>query len=127
MACIFCEIFEMESREIIWEDEFSFAIRDAYPISPGHTLILPKRHVESFWDCSQEEQTSLLTGAEWVKQDLEIAFGQVDGWNLGVNVGEAAGQTVFHVHLHVVPRYAGDVEDATGGVRGNMPGEANYR
>mgnify|MGYP002180561007 CR=1 FL=1 len=126
MNCAFCEILEMGTREVLWEDELAFAIRDAFPISPGHSLVLPKRHVASFWDCTPDEQTSLLAGAGWLRDDLEVSFPSVDGWNLGVNVGEAAGQTVFHVHLHVVPRFVGDVDDPTGGVRGTMPGEADY-
>tara|TARA_B100001750_G_C15504282_1_gene599316 strand:+ start:2106 stop:2498 length:393 start_codon:yes stop_codon:yes gene_type:complete len=126
IMCPFCDILNNGSREIIWEDNLSFAIRDAYPISPGHTLVIPKRHVASFWDCSHEERVSLMSGAEWLKDDLEISFSSVDGWNLGINIGEAAGQSVFHVHLHLVPRFEGDVEDPTGGVRGSMPGEANY-
>ena len=124
--CPFCDILLNNSREILWEDNLSFAIRDAFPISPGHALIIPKRHVASFWDCTQEEKVSLISGADWIKEDLQISFPSVDGWNLGVNVGAAAGQSVFHVHLHVVPRFEGDVEDPTGGVRGSMPGEANY-
>ena len=124
--CPFCDILLNNSREILWEDNLSFAIRDAFPISPGHALIIPKRHVASFWDCTQEEKVSLISGADWIKEDLQISFSSVDGWNLGVNVGEAAGQSVFHVLLHVVPRFEGDIEDPTGGVRGSMPGEANY-
>jgi len=126
ISCPFCDILKHGSREILWQDELSFAIRDAFPISPGHTLVIPKRHIASFWDCTPEEKASLMTGADWLKEDLEISFSSIDGWNLGVNVGGAAGQTVYHVHLHVVPRFDGDVEDPTGGVRGSMPGEANY-
>jgi diadenosine tetraphosphate (Ap4A) HIT family hydrolase len=127
MSCLFCEILETGSREVIWENDLAFAIRDAFPLSPGHSLVLPKRHVASFWDCTPDEQASLLEGAGWLKEDLDVTFEGVDGWNIGVNVGEAGGQSVFHVHLHVVPRFFGDVEDPTGGVRGAMPGEANYR
>ncbi len=126
ISCPFCDILEHGSREILWQDELSFAIRDAFPISPGHALVIPKRHIASFWDCTPEEKASLMAGADWLKEDLEISFSSIDGWNLGVNVGGAAGQTVYHVHLHVVPRFEGDVEDPTGGVRGTMPGEANY-
>ncbi|MBS71879.1 MAG: diadenosine tetraphosphate hydrolase [Thermoplasmata archaeon] len=125
-SCPFCEILEQGSREILWQDGFAFAIRDAYPISPGHSLVITKRHVGSFWDCTSEEKASLMAGAEWLKEDLDGGFSSVGGWNLGINVGESAGQTVYHVHLHVIPRFEGDVEDPTGGVRGSMPGEANY-
>jgi len=126
ISCPFCDILEYGSREILWQDKQSFAIRDAFPISPGHSLVIPKRHIASFWDCTPEEKASLMAGADWLKEDLEISFSSIDGWNLGVNVGRAAGQTVYHVHLHVMPRFEGDVEDPTGGVRGSMPGEANY-
>ena len=113
-------------REIFWEDEHAFAIRDKYPISPGHALIIPRRHIGSFWECTPEEWASLFTGSQWVKDDLDITFSRIDGWNIGVNVGEAAGQTVFHVHMHVVPRFIGDVENPIGGVRHVVPDKADY-
>ena len=126
MSCPFCEIIEDETREIIWEDEHAFAIRDKFPISPGHTLIIPRRHIGTLWECTPEEGASLFSGSQWVKDDLEITFSRIDGWNIGVNVGEAAGQTVFHVHMHVVPRFIGDVDNPIGGVRHVVPDKADY-
>jgi diadenosine tetraphosphate (Ap4A) HIT family hydrolase len=122
-VCPFCAI--EDSREIIAESELSLAFYDGYPVSPGHALIIPKRHVSSFFDLSEEERLDMLKLADQVKKILDNKF-HPDGYNIGVNVGESAGQSVFHVHMHIIPRYTGDVENPKGGVRGVIPSKQSY-
>ena len=121
--CPFCRV-ESE-REIIASSALSFAFFDGFPVSPGHALIIPKRHVASFFDLSKEEQQDLLNLADWVKRIVEERY-HPDGYNIGINVGEAAGQSIFHVHMHLIPRYKGDVPNPRGGVRGVIPAKQNY-
>ena len=121
--CPFCRV-ETE-REIIASSALSLAFFDGFPVSPGHTLIIPKRHVASFFDLTKEEQLDLLNLADKVKIIVEEKY-HPDGFNIGINVGEAAGQSIFHVHLHLIPRYYGDVSNPRGGVRGVIPTKQNY-
>ena len=121
--CPFCKV-ESE-REIIASSPLSVAFFDGFPVSPGHALIIPKRHVASFFDLSIKEQQDLLNLADRVKQIVEERY-HPDGYNIGVNVGEAAGQSIFHVHIHLIPRYQGDVPNPRGGVRGVIPDKQNY-
>ncbi|MGM0819270.1 MAG: DEAD/DEAH box helicase family protein, partial [Actinomycetota bacterium] len=107
-------------------NELAFAIPDGYPVSEGHALVVPRRLVSSWWEASEEERHALLALAEEVKELLEARHAP-DGWNLGVNVGRAAGQTVEHLHLHVIPRYDGDVADPRGGVRHAVAGKGNWQ
>jgi len=106
-------------------NELAVAIRDAFPVSPGHTLILPQRHVASFFDVTGEERKAILALLQGAKLGLDAAF-QPNGYNVGINDGAAAGQTVPHVHLHLIPRYIGDSEDPRGGVRWMFPHKAKY-
>lgn len=121
--CPFCRVkFE---REIIASSAHSLAFFDGFPVSPGHTLIIPRRHVASFFDLSQEERQDMFTLADDVKHILDERF-HPDGYNIGVNIGEAAGQSIFHVHLHLIPRYVDDVPNPRGGVRGVIPSKQSY-
>ena len=121
--CPFCRV--EDEREIISSSAFSLAFYDGFPVSPGHALIIPKRHVASFFDLTQEEQLDLLKLADEVKRIVDDKY-HPDGYNVGINVGEAAGQSVFHVHMHLIPRYLGDVSNPRGGVRGVIPTKQNY-
>ena len=121
--CPFCKA-ESE-RDIIVSSSLSVAFFDGFPVSPGHALIIPKRHVASFFDLSKEEQQDLLNLADRVKRIVEERY-HPDGYNIGINVGEAAGQSIFHVHMHLIPRYKGDVPNPRGGVRGVIPAKQNY-
>lgn len=121
--CPFCKA-ESE-RELIASSSLSVAFYDGFPVSPGHALIIPKRHVASFFDLSKEEQQDLLNLADMVKRIVEERY-HPDGYNIGINVGEAAGQSIFHVHMHLIPRYQGDVPNPRGGVRGVIPSKQNY-
>lgn len=120
MGCVFCDI---ESKRIVNMD--MFVLRDIYPVSPGHTLIIPERHVETYFDMTWEEKIRLWETVEIVKRELEDEFG-TRAFNIGFNVGETAGQTVMHCHVHVIPRFEGDMEDPRGGVRGVIPSKQKY-
>jgi diadenosine tetraphosphate (Ap4A) HIT family hydrolase len=100
-------------------------IRDRFPVSPGHSLIIPKRHVASLFELTAEEFNALHELLHLTHSQLDAQY-QPDGYNIGVNVGEAAGQTVFHLHVHVIPRYVGDCADPRGGVRWVMAEKAVY-
>ena len=121
--CPFCKV-ESE-REIIASTSLSIAFFDGFPVSPGHALIIPRRHVASFFDLTMDEQQDMLKLAGCVKSIIDEKY-HPDGYNVGVNVGEAAGQSIFHVHMHLIPRYKGDVSNPRGGVRGVIPSKQNY-
>ncbi|EPX57210.1 Helicase-related protein [Cystobacter fuscus DSM 2262] len=104
----------------------SFAIRDKYPVSPGHTLVIPRRLVASWFEATPEEQRALFELVDVVKRGLDGTDPKPDGYNLGINVGGAAGQTVPHLHVHVIPRHQGDMADPRGGVRHVIPSKGNY-
>lgn len=103
----------------------AFAIRDGFPVTPGHTLVVPRRLVATWWESTEQERTDLLALVEVVRHQLDAEFSP-DGYNVGFNAGAAAGQTVDHLHLHVIPRYAGDVPDPRGGIRHVIPSKGNY-
>ncbi len=120
--CPFCTI---STADIVWASEHVFAIRDRYPVTEGHTLVIPRRHVLTYFDATAEEQADLWRAVEAVKSELDLEFAP-DGYNVGFNVGAAAGQTVMHLHVHVIPRREGDMVDPRGGVRGVIPGKQKY-
>ena len=104
----------------------AFAIRDAYPVTPGHTLVVPRREVATWFDATRAEQVAMLELVDEVKRVLDRGTPRPDGYNVGFNAGEAAGQTVMHLHVHVIPRFRGDVDDPRGGVRHVIPGKGCY-
>ena len=114
-----------DSTSYVAENDSCFAIRDGFPVAPGHTLIVPRRHVASFFDLTAIEKQDMASLLDVVKLDIEQDHGP-DGYNIGINDGEFAGQTVMHVHLHVIPRRAGDVTDPRGGIRWVLPAKAPY-
>lgn len=119
MACPFCDIPEAE-RVIETDDVIGFF--DRYPASPGHLLLVPRRHVATWFDADQREKAALVRAIDDAVQLIEsMAERQPDGYNVGFNAGEAAGQTVMHLHIHVIPRFRGDVDDPRGGIRGAIP------
>ena len=120
--CTFCSI---PPDRILEADELAFVISDGFPISAGHTLIIPKRHVGSWFECTAPEQQSLMELMARARDRL-ISSHAPDGFNIGINDGAAAGQTVPHLHVHLIPRYAGDCEDPRGGIRWIMPDKADY-
>ena len=121
--CPFC--YPDAERELLTESAQAYAIHDKYPVSDGHTLVIPKRHVESYFDLHPAEQTACWMLVQRVQMLLTERF-QPDGFNVGINTGEAAGQTVPHAHIHIILRYDGDVDHPAGGVRGVIPDKADY-
>ena len=100
-------------------------VLDGYPVSRGHTLIIPKRHVGSFFELEKEEREDILLMLDKAKTSLDSGYAP-DGYNIGINDGPAAGQTVPHLHIHLIPRYEGDRDDPRGGVRWIFPEKADY-
>ena len=120
-ACIFCR----PEREILAESGHALAFFDSFPVSRGHALIVPKRHVVTIFDLSDAEYADCFRLVLPLKEVLLARFAP-DGYNVGVNCGAAAGQSVWHAHIHVIPRYRGDVPNPRGGVRGVIPYKASY-
>ncbi|MCK4492501.1 MAG: HIT family protein [Methylococcales bacterium] len=120
--CPFCHL---PSERILNTTQHSLIIRDGYPIAKGHSLIIPKRHIASLFEANEVEQLDLLKTLTWAKKQLDLEFNP-DGYNIGINEGEMGGQTVMHLHIHLIPRYQGDKEDPRGGVRWIFPDKADY-
>lgn len=122
MTCPFCTL---QPERIVEENDHAIWIYDGFPVSPGHSLIIPRRHVGSFFEVSTEERIAMLALLDNAKMTVEEKY-QPNAFNIGINDGPAAGQTVPHLHLHLIPRYEGDVSDARGGVRWVIPEKADY-
>lgn len=120
--CPFCTL---PPDRILREREAAVAIRDGFPVSPGHTLIIPRRHVGSFFEITDAERADLMSLLAVAREDLDREF-RPAGYNIGINDGAAAGQTVQHLHIHLIPRYEGDRDDPRGGVRWVLPDKAAY-
>ena len=122
ISCPFCTLLP---ERIIHRTEHLSAIRDAFPVSPGHTLLIPRRHVVSLFGLTIVEWVELGQLLTEIRAALAAEF-QPDGFNVGVNDGAAAGQTIRHLHVHLIPRYRGDQPDPRGGVRWILPEKARY-
>jgi diadenosine tetraphosphate (Ap4A) HIT family hydrolase len=122
MPCPFCSL---PPDRIVLSSANAIALRDAYPISPGHTLIVPRRHIGSFFEATTQERAELLALLDEAKRELDAQFTPA-AFNIGINDGPAAGQTVPHLHIHLIPRYVGDRTDPRGGVRWIIPDKADY-
>jgi len=120
-SCPFC----LPVCTLLVENDLAFAMHDNFPVSPGHTLIIPRRHLSSYFDTTDYERNALWRAVDDVKRIIDDRF-HPDAYNIGINCGEAAGQTVNHLHIHVIPRYAGDMPDPRGGVRHVISGRGNY-
>ena len=120
--CPFCALPE---DRIVDQNDLAVVIRDGFPVSPGHTLVIPKRHVGSFFELDQDEVLSMLALLKTAKVVIHEEL-KPDSYNIGINDGPQAGQTVPHVHMHLIPRYRGDVSDPRGGVRWLIPTKADY-
>jgi len=121
-ACPFCTL---PPERILLISAHGVIIRDGFPISPGHTLVIPRRHVDSFFTLTAEERVDLLGLLDQAKAGIEKEF-KPETYNIGINDGPAAGQTVPHLHIHLIPRYTGDIPDPRGGVRWIIPDKADY-
>ena len=118
--CIFCG-----DPSMVIENDLAFAHYDSYPVSPGHCLIIPRRHVAEYFEATTEEKAAIWALVDEMKTILDEEH-KPDGYNVGVNIGKAAGQSVPHIHIHMIPRYKGDMEDPRGGVRGVIPHKQKY-
>jgi len=124
--CPFCSILDSDvNNRVIAQNDLAFVIRDGYPINEGHTLIIPKRHTGSFFEITDEERNALLSLLDSAKSILDKEL-KPNSYNIGINDGEAAGQTVPHLHMHLIPRYEGDTDDPRGGIRWIIPEKAKY-
>jgi len=103
----------------------AFVRYDRFPVSPGHVLVIPNRHVASFFDLTKAEKKEIFNLVNKARHLIQEEF-RPDGYNIGINIGESAGQTVWHVHVHLIPRYTGDVQNPRGGVRGVIPTKQSY-
>jgi ATP adenylyltransferase len=121
--CVFCDI---DSKRIVQQTDLLVAIRDLFPVTALHTLIIPKRHVASYFELTNEELDQVHNLLKAQRQKILSADAAVSGFNIGINDGDDAGQTIFHCHIHLIPRRKGDVEDARGGVRGIIPEKQVY-
>ncbi|MBK7663751.1 MAG: HIT family protein [Sterolibacteriaceae bacterium] len=121
-TCPFCAIEEVEA---VLRNDLAYALFDKHPVNPGHLLILSRRHVPTWFEASPEEKSALMSLVEEGKRMLDNHRAP-DGYNIGINVGDVAGQTVMHLHVHLIPRYRGDVENPRGGVRGVVPARQSY-
>lgn len=120
--CPFCNI---SKNRILFENEKAFAIFDQYPVSPGHTLIISKSHYVNYFELPKSEQVLCWNLVNTIKENIEEVYSP-DGYNIGININESAGQTINHVHIHIIPRYKGDEINPEGGVRGVIPGKKSY-
>lgn len=120
-SCIFCN-----PSKIIVNGQYAYSKLDEFPVSKGHCLVIPKRHVKTLWELTDEELKDLYTVMKQT-DDWIFEWYHPDGENIGINEGYAAGQTVEHLHIHIIPRYEGDVLDPTGGVRGVIPHKQKYK
>ncbi|ACR79348.1 HIT family protein [Kosmotoga olearia] len=125
MKHIKCPFCNPDNSEIILKNDLCYARFDKYPVSTGHVLVIPFRHFSNYFEATMEEKIAMVRLIDEVKEFLDRKF-KPDGYNIGVNVGKPAGQTVMHVHIHVIPRYKGDIEDPTGGVRGVISARRIY-
>lgn len=121
-SCPFCTL---QPERVVFSNDLVVVIRDGFPVSPGHTLVIPRRHVGSFFDLTTEERIAMLESLDLAKTNLEDEY-LPNGYNIGINDGQAAGQTVMHLHMHLIPRYTGDQPDPRGGVRWVFPDKADY-
>ena len=121
--CIFCN---KSKQKIIYSSDLFFVVRDSYPVTKLHTLIIPHRHVSSFFDLNDNEFNDLNKILKKQRQSLLDLDKEITGFNIGVNAGADAGQTIMHVHIHLIPRRKGDIENPRGGVRGVIPSKQKY-
>lgn len=121
--CLFCE--KAKTQEKVLENDTCYAVFDGFPVSPGHVLIISKRHAQTFFDLTKNEQHDMIDLLNKCKLIIDEKYNP-QGYNVGLNCGLVAGQSIMHVHMHLIPRYTGDVENPRGGVRGVIPAKRNY-
>ena len=122
--CLFCNV---PSSEYVFENNLAFSTFDSYPVSKYHALIIPKRHVENYFDMSEEEVSSCNKLIKKMRNKIQELDPTVDGFNIGTNSGKVAGQSIMHCHIHLIPRRKNDVDNPQGGVRGVIPSKQHYQ
>ena len=122
--CLFCNIKE---SEVAHQNELAYASYDSYPVSENHCLIIPKRHINNYFDLSKDELIACDDLIRIVKDEITKRDKTVKGFNLGTNIGKVSGQSIFHCHFHLIPRRQGDVENPQGGVRSVIPNKQHYK
>ena len=122
-SCFFCP---MPPERTIAQNEFAYAIRDGFPVTPLHMLVIPRRHVSDYFGLTKDELLACHDLIHRVREMLLAEDTNIAGFNIGVNAGAAAGQTILHCHFHLIPRRSGDVENPRGGVRNVIPGKGDY-
>ena len=121
--CLFCNI---NSKDLVFDNEFAFASFDSYPVSKYHSLIVPKRHILDYFELTNDELLACNDLIKKIKKKIQNEDKTVDGFNIGTNSGVAAGQSIMHCHIHLIPRRKGDVDNPQGGVRGVIPSKKHY-
>ena len=121
--CLFCNI---NSKDLVFDNEFAFASFDSYPVSKYHSLIVPKRHILDYFELTNDELLACNDLIKKIKKKIQKKDKTVDGFNIGTNSGVAAGQSIMHCHIHLIPRRKGDVDNPQGGVRGVIPSKQHY-
>ena len=121
--CLFCRV---NPNNLVAEDKFCYAAKDSFPVTEFHMLIIPKRHVDNYFDLNSSEVCAMHEMLVEMKKTIETEDNSVTGFNVGVNAGKDAGQSIFHVHVHLIPRRKGDVGSPRGGVRGVIPHKQKY-
>ncbi len=124
MECLFCR-FQNDEEKIIDRSAFCYAIFDQFAVSKGHLLIISNEHTENWFTAKKEVKKDIIDFLDRMKIKLDKKFSP-DGYNIGMNCDKAAGQTIMHLHVHLIPRYSGDVENPKGGVRGVIPQRQHY-
>ena len=121
--CFFCKCLDEKNYEL--ENEYAIARYDDFPVNKGHLEVITKRHIKDWWETTPEEKLAIFELLDKAKEIIESKYNP-DGYNIGMNLGESAGQTVMHLHIHLIPRYVGDVANPRGGVRGVIPERKDY-
>ncbi len=121
--CLFCNI---NSKDLVFDNAFAFASFDSYPVSKYHSLIVPKRHILDYFELTNDELLACNDLIKKIKKKIQNEDKTVDGFNIGTNSGVAAGQSIMHCHIHLIPRRKGDVDNPQGGVRGVIPSKQHY-
>ena len=121
--CLFCNI---NSKDLIFDNEFVFASFDSYPVSKYHSLIVPKRHILNYFELTNDELLACNDLIKKIKKKIQNEDKTVEGFNIGTNSGVVAGQSIMHCHIHLIPRRKGDVDNPQGGVRGVIPSKQHY-
>jgi diadenosine tetraphosphate (Ap4A) HIT family hydrolase len=125
-GCLFCEL-PADKFEVVDENELCLTLTDSYPVTEGHCLIIPKRHAETYFDMNADEVQAATQLLHRARERIQQQDAKVTGFNIGMNSGKSAGQSVFHAHIHLIPRRDGDQENPQGGVRKIFPEKASYR